>query len=263
MLKLLFSSVPRKTIDAIKAYFVVIGVMVCYILLFAVGTILDPFWVSFVADLIGIGLALLCYKIYCGPLFFRTAHVKINSSRGVIYLVFYFIFTIYASLMLSIYVLHKIPSSSSGVDIYSSSTEETYGVWFILFAAIIAPLTEELIMRFFAYTYLKRHSHWILAMLFTSVIFGAFHGTWHQFIAGVVFGISSTLLYEYSGTITVSILYHMIYNWIALMTTESMLFTNETSFYVLMFLYIGVIISFMARIYAEKNRRHGTDFSGF
>lgn len=88
------------------------------------------------------------------------------------------------------------------------------------FAAVIAivfvaPIAEEIIMRGWVYGKLRRRLHVVVAMLLTSVLFGALHGQWNVAVTTFVLSMILCGLREITGTIWSGILLHMLVNGIA------------------------------------------------
>lgn len=80
---------------------------------------------------------------------------------------------------------------------------------------VIAPIAEEILFRGYMYGRLKKYSPTILAALVTSVLFGAFHGTWN--VAIDTFALSLVLcgLRSLTGSVWSSIILHIIKNSLA------------------------------------------------
>jgi membrane protease YdiL (CAAX protease family) len=89
---------------------------------------------------------------------------------------------------------------------------------------VIAPLAEEVLFRGYLYGKLRKVVPVWVAMLITSVLFGAIHGQWN--VAVDVFGLSmvACILREVSGSIWAGLLLHMLKNSVAFYV----LFINPT-----------------------------------
>jgi hypothetical protein len=96
--------------------------------------------------------------------------------------------------------------------------------YYALLTCMLSPIAEEVIYRLCLYNLMKSSSNWIVAMTVSSLIFGASHGTLFHLIFGTIFGMFLVLIYEQTGrNIFVSMLSHMIYNFMALFMRSSML----------------------------------------
>ena len=80
---------------------------------------------------------------------------------------------------------------------------------------VIAPIAEEIIFRGYLYGKLKKFVPIWIAILVTSIIFGAIHGAWNLAIDTFVLSIVLCSLREMTGNIWASILLHMVKNGIA------------------------------------------------
>ena len=87
---------------------------------------------------------------------------------------------------------------------------------YILLTLIIAPVTEELLIRGLLYNDLKRRFDPIISCMLSALLFAILHGTLLHLYIGFVAGVFFTLIYEYTGLIYYSILFHGLYNFISL-----------------------------------------------
>lgn len=87
---------------------------------------------------------------------------------------------------------------------------------YFLYSCVLSPVTEEIVMRMYLYNKLKSSSHWIIAMVISSVCFALLHGTLAHIFLAFMFSIAITLVYEYTGSGCIVVVFHMLYNFIAL-----------------------------------------------
>lgn len=80
---------------------------------------------------------------------------------------------------------------------------------------VIAPVAEELLFRGYMYDKLKKFGGTYIAILVVSLVFGALHGQWNVAIDTFVLSVVLCLAREWTGTIWIPILVHMIKNGIA------------------------------------------------
>jgi membrane protease YdiL (CAAX protease family) len=80
---------------------------------------------------------------------------------------------------------------------------------------VIAPIAEEIIFRGYLYGKLKKYIPVWVAIIVTSLLFGAIHGEWNIFFDTFALSLVLCLLREFTGSIWSSILLHMIKNGIA------------------------------------------------
>ena len=99
---------------------------------------------------------------------------------------------------------------------YSQASQSLFSgeIWMQIFGVgIIIPIAEEMTFRGLVYTRAKLvFSNVAVATIFSSVLFGAFHGNLIQMFAGVISGGVMCLLYERSDTITAPALCHIGFN---------------------------------------------------
>lgn len=85
-------------------------------------------------------------------------------------------------------------------------------VLMLLTAVVIAPVTEELLFRGLIYRFLKSRLSARMAMVISSVAFGAVHGNMLAFIPLTFLAMILTRSYERSGSLKVPILIHAFFN---------------------------------------------------
>lgn len=83
---------------------------------------------------------------------------------------------------------------------------------YLVYGLVVAPIAEECLFRIFFYKRLKMHFSWIVSMLATSIMFGLIHMTIAHLVTATLFGIFLTLIFEYTQTIWVTIVCHILYN---------------------------------------------------
>ena len=104
-------------------------------------------------------------------------------------------------------------SGSSGA--YENVHEAQYGVEFligIVLYGVISPIAEEAIFRGLIYNRMKRCFGWIPALIFSSLLFGAYHGNVVQSVYGMLLGLMIAYSYELYGNFAAPVLFHAIAN---------------------------------------------------
>lgn len=89
---------------------------------------------------------------------------------------------------------------------------------------VVAPVAEELLFRGYLFGKLKKYVPIWLAIIVTSITFGAIHGAWNLAVDTFVLSVILCLLRQFTGNIWSSILLHMLKNGIAFY----LLFINPT-----------------------------------
>lgn len=104
----------------------------------------------------------------------------------------------------------------------------------LLSIGLLIPAAEEITFRGLMYPH--GQALWgspLLSAIFTSIVFGAFHGNISQMIAGFVSGLILCMIYEKSRRIIIPILYHISFNMLSVILTACGLYIN--SIYVIIF----------------------------
>ncbi|MEF9839463.1 MAG: CPBP family intramembrane glutamic endopeptidase [Lachnospiraceae bacterium] len=91
----------------------------------------------------------------------------------------------------------------------------------VLGLGLIAPIAEELIYRGLLYKRLKETSSRGMAMFYSALIFGLYHGNIVQAIYGFVLGLAFAYLYEQYGSIKAPIIAHVIVNLTSVVLTNT------------------------------------------
>lgn len=122
-----------------------------------------------------------------------------------------FAFCISLSLNIFFYQTGFTGSSQS----YDKVYELQYGVQFaigLLLYGIISPLAEEAIFRGLIYNRMKRCFGCGIALVFSAVLFGAYHGNLVQAVYGSILGLLIAYFYELFQNFTAPVLFHGIAN---------------------------------------------------
>ena len=77
---------------------------------------------------------------------------------------------------------------------------------------VISPIAEEAIFRGLIYNRMKRCFGWIPALIFSSLLFGAYHGNVVQAVYGMLLGLMIAYSYELYGNFAAPVLFHAIAN---------------------------------------------------
>lgn len=82
----------------------------------------------------------------------------------------------------------------------------------LLLYGLISPLVEEMVFRGILFNRIKRFFDARWAVLFSAILFGAFHGNLPQFVYGTCMGILIALCYEWTKNFYAPLLFHMAAN---------------------------------------------------
>lgn len=113
------------------------------------------------------------------------------------------------------YLMGMIPFPQSWIDSYQASSNELLGgtgiaMW--ISVVIMAPIVEEFTFRGFIYTRLKQGMAKWIAVILTSIVFGAVHGTLIWAIYTFVFSLALICIFERTGSLWGCIFFHMAFN---------------------------------------------------
>ena len=104
-------------------------------------------------------------------------------------------------------------TESSGA--YENVHEAQYGVEFLVglvLYGVISPIAEEAIFRGLIYNRMKRCFGWIAALIFSSLLFGAYHRNVVQAVYGMLLGLMIAYSYELYKNFAAPVLFHAIAN---------------------------------------------------
>lgn len=153
--------------------------------------------------------------------FVKTDLTSARTARKAVGLVLCVLLGITASLALNILV--ELASAAMGgteTQILDSekyevveSIQYSVPVWLgIVLYGIISPIVEEMVFRGVLYSRIKKFYSVTKAVVFSALLFGAFHANLPQFLYGAAMGVLIALCYEYSGCFAAPVLMHMSAN---------------------------------------------------
>lgn len=110
---------------------------------------------------------------------------------------------------------------------YETTAKSMYSAPFavqIICLAILSPVAEELVFRGLMYRRMREDTGARLAMIYTAVVFGIFHGNFVQMVYGFLMGVMLAWLCEKYGSVLAPVTAHITANLIALFATKYQLF---------------------------------------
>ncbi len=114
----------------------------------------------------------------------------------------------------------------------------------LLYAVIIAPISEELIFRGVTFGYAKKALPLTGAVCLQAVLFGIFHLNMIQGIYAAFLGLFIGYLCEAGGSIAIPVLFHAFFNTFGSLASASMYYHMEQPFFFLLWLTIGVLLTY-------------------
>ncbi len=114
----------------------------------------------------------------------------------------------------------------------------------IIYAVIIAPISEELIFRGVTLGYAKKIMPVTGAVCLQAVLFGIFHMNMIQGIYAAFLGLFIGYLKEAGGSIAIPIVFHAFFNIFGSFAGDSMYYHMEQPFFFLLWLTVGVLLTY-------------------
>ncbi len=107
-------------------------------------------------------------------------------------------------------IVEQLPQSEDAI----AAFEELASVPFlaVLMIVVIAPVFEEIIFRDIIFKGLKNRYNQPLAIVVSSLLFGAFHLNYQQFVAATILGAVCALIYSITDSVRYTIIFHAMYN---------------------------------------------------
>ncbi len=130
-------------------------------------------------------------------------------------------------------------------DLIQTAGIDTPSALTLLYAVIIAPISEELIFRGVTFGYAKKALPLAGAVCLQAVLFGIFHLNMIQGIYAAFLGLFIGYLCEAGGSIAIPILFHAFFNTFGSLAGASM-YHMEQPFFFLLWLTVGVLLTYAA-----------------
>jgi membrane protease YdiL (CAAX protease family) len=111
------------------------------------------------------------------------------------------------------YVAGSFPKSQNvALDIIGNINTVADGIMIFLLIGVIGPIFEEILFRGYIYTTLRRYMPAYACVLLVSFLFSAIHFDFNMLLGLFIIGAVLAVLYERTGSLTPSIVTHMIWN---------------------------------------------------
>lgn len=114
----------------------------------------------------------------------------------------------------------------------------------IVYAIVIAPVSEELIFRGVTLGYAKKALPVTGAVCLQAILFGVFHLNMIQGIYATFLGLFIGYLCEAGGSLVIPIVFHAFFNTFGSFATASMYYHMEQPFFFLLWLTVGVLLTY-------------------
>lgn len=133
------------------------------------------------------------------------------------------IFAIATTLCVGINNLINIGNLSKMSEAYQETSKSFYSVGFdvqIICLGFLIPIAEELVFRGLIFKRMRTLGGFMQAAVFSSLVFGVFHGNMVQMLYGVFMGMLFAYVYEKYGSVKAPILAHITVNVISVVATH-------------------------------------------
>lgn len=143
----------------------------------------------------------------------------------------------------------------SNLDKYNTAANSNVYLYGVL-SVIIAPITEEILMRGVWFGYIKTYCNTVLAYILSAVVFAVLHGTLVHLPTSILFGLFLCFVYDYTDMIIVAIIMHFGFNLFSVLLSGivipdfmiSVSFAGITYTVMLIVVIIGIIMLYMRRM---------------
>ena len=168
---------------------------------------MDTVIVAVFSDLIIWAAGVLYFKFYRQDA--RIFDIRALGSMFVLMVPFWISVQIMAS-----YIIENV--SDIGVNAYMSAVDANPVAYSIL-TLVIAPITEEILMRGIMFRHLRNIAPFPVAALVSAFVFAFLHGTTAHMYIGMMFGMGFAVIYEYTGQLRYPVLAHVLSNLLSIL----------------------------------------------
>ena len=204
--------------DTLKHLLLPISFLVLYLILGLTGVALafDSVILTIVTDVI---VAILCFLWYR-----KHQPVKIQTNTMILVATLVFVIVVWFVTGVTSAWIQDVTTDVAMEARTDATVANPY--LYLLLTIVVAPITEELLMRGVLFQeWLHVMPRWLVYIV-TSVLFAMFHGTWVHLYLGFVCGMLFAVLYEYTGNLRISIGAHAFYNFLSVFISGSVVIPN-------------------------------------
>ncbi len=169
---------------------------------------------------------------------------KLQKGVSIVYMIVLAVSLAFFALVVLTPLIAQLPESPEVTEAFERMSEVP--LLALLLIVVIAPVFEEIIFRNIILKGLKNRYNAGLAILISSVLFGAFHLNFQQFISATILGLICGTIYLATDSVLYTILFHALYNTSVLfvsggLANESGTLETLSPFYGLLALAVGAI----------------------
>ena len=135
-----------------------------------------------------------------------------NDTVLFVFLAFLFVLWLFAQVTAT--VMYNVFPDASYANYEASSQSDLYG--YVVLTLLAAPIFEEILYRGIIYRYFRESVGRIWGYILSSVVFALMHGTIVHIPIAIMGGLFFAVIYEYTGLLRASIMYHIMFNFLSL-----------------------------------------------
>lgn len=118
---------------------------------------------------------------------------------------------------------------------------------------LISPVAEELLFRGIVYGYLRQFGNVRMAIVFSAIVFGLYHGNMVQTMYGFLLGCLIAYGYEYFGTFKAAVGMHMLANLLSYTVLQSQVFSIRMVSWIVCMLSLAILVISLYVLHRKKN----------
>lgn len=141
---------------------------------------------------------------------------------------------------------------------FNSMIQEHFGIYLLL-TCLIAPFTEEILMRGILLGHLKKIAPVGISAVLTGIVFAGIHGTSIHMYVGTLFGVFLAYVYEITGKLRYCVLCHMFYNFATIILSGFAISGVVTTTWFIV-VYDVFVIGFLCYLYHKMCKKNGNLF---
>jgi len=173
-------------------------------------------FIQTITIIFGIEIVLARHKIGFRYLGLKDKKWLSHLSKGFLWGIIIFILVTLTNALLMTFLPYEPPPQDLVVIALDEINNPRSLLLLFILASFLAPLGEELYFRGFLYPAIAKHTGNIAGMLITSIVFGALHLSWPQFLPLTLGGLFLNWLYFKEGSLYTAIAAHSMWNALAI-----------------------------------------------
>jgi len=173
-------------------------------------------FIQTLTTIFGIEIILARHKIGLRYLGLKDKKWLFHISKGFLWGIIIFILVTLTNALITTLLSYEPPPQELIIIALDEIHNPRSLLLLFILASFLAPLGEELYFRGFLYPAIAKHTGNIAGMLITSIVFGALHFSWPQFLPLTLGGLFLNWLYFKEGSLYTAIAAHSMWNALAI-----------------------------------------------